>query len=218
MNLKSSVLAVLLACSTLSAQAQMLVFDVKAMVQTIKQLDAWRQQLTHMRYQIDAMTGPRGMENVLGMAVPALPADWARATTELTSLANEIRRTQAVLTPDQAARLAPDLRRLLAEAQNLSASTQAMAQVAYKDAATERRARIETWRGQLALTKDPKAAYDLSNAIALEQASLANEQNQLAAAENAAAAAAEAQRLQANQMRMSTSGTGKFPKIDFTLP
>lgn len=216
MKLTPFILATLLA-GALPARAQMVVNDPAVLAQSIRQVTAWQQQLSQMQNQVNAVSGDRGMGRVLGAASPALPPDWASATTQLSAMANGIRQAQAVLTPAQSAQLAPQLRTLLSQAQSLSAATQAMAQTAYKSAASDSQARLDTLHGQMA-TKDLKASADLANATALEQARLINQQNQLLAAANAAAAQAEADRLRINQMRVATGGTGTLPQIDFSIP
>lgn len=209
--------AVLLGGAALSAQAQLIVSDPQVLVQAVKQVGAWQQQYAQMRAQIDAMTGNRGMAGLLPAPVRVLPPDWTQSMTQLSALAQQIRSAQAVLTPAQAASLSPPLQSFLSQSQDLSAANQAMAQAAYNDAAV-REQRLRTLTGALATTNDPKAAYDLANAIAIEHAGLVKDQNQLAAAGNGAAAQAEAQRLMTNQMRAAASGQGNFPAIDTSIP
>jgi len=209
--------AVLLASGTLSANAQLVVTDPKALAEAVKQVRAWEQQYAQMRTQIDSMTGNRGMAALLPAATRVMPADWTQSMTQLSALAQEIRSAQAIMTPGQAANLSPALQAFLSQSQNISAANQAAAQAAYNDAAV-RELRLRTLTGALATTNDPKAAYDLANAIAIEHAALVKDQNQLAAAGNGAAAQSEAQRLMTNQMRATSSGQGNFPAIDTSLP
>jgi len=217
MKYRNLIVVVVLGCIALSAHAQLVVTDPKALAEAVKQVRAWEQQYAQMRTQIDSMTGNRGMASLLPAASRIMPADWTQSMTQLSALAQEIRSAQAVLTPRQAASLSPALQSFLSQSQNLSAANQAMAQSAYNDA-TAREQRLRTLTGALATTNDPKAAYDLANAIAIEHAALVKDQNQLTAAGNGAAAQAEAQRLMTNQMRAAASGQGNFPKIDTSLP
>lgn len=217
MRYRNLIAAILLGIGALSAHAQLVVSDPMALAEAVKQVRAWEQQYTQMRMQIDSMTGNRGMATLLPAANRVLPADWAQSMTQLSALAQQIRSAQAVLTPAQAASLSPSLQSFLSQSQNLSAATQAMAQAAYNDAAV-REQRLRTLTGALATTNDPKASYDLANAIAIEHAALVKDQNQLAAARNGAAAQAEAERLMVNQMRAASSGQGNFPTIDTSLP
>lgn len=216
MKFRNFLVAIAVAAA-LPAYAQLTVIDPAAIAEAAKQVRAWELQYVQMRTQIDAMTGNRGMAGLLPGAARVMPPDWTQSMTQLSALAQEIRSAQAVLTPGQAARLSPALQSFLAQSQNLSAATQAMAQAAYNDAAV-REQRLRTLTGALATTNDPKAAYDLANAIAIEHAALVKDQNQLTAAANGAAAQSEAQRLMTNQMRAAASGQGSFPRIDTSLP
>lgn len=223
MKLRHVVIASILAGLALQANAQWAVIDVANLAQASKQVKSWADQYQQMRSQIDALnyqikstTGDRGMSTLLPTVAPAMPSDWAQSMTQLSALAQNIRRTQAVMTPDQAALLTSDLQRFLSQAQNLSASNQAMAQTAFNDAVV-RRSRLDMLTATLARTTDPKAAFDLANRIAIEHAELIKDQNQLTAAANGAAAQDRAQQLMIDQMRASSAGT-TIPKIDVSLP
>ncbi len=214
MKIRTFIASVSLAAASLQAQATGYpVFDVSNFGQAVKQVQAWTQQYNQMRAQIDnmnsqlkSMTGDRGMATLLPSLGPSMPADWAQSMTNLSALAQQIRSVQAVLTPDQASFMSQQLQHFLSQAQNLSAANQAMAQTAFNDAAM-RQSRLQTMTATLAATKDPKAAYDLANRIAIEHAALLQDQNQLEAAANGAAAQDRAQRLMINQMRAASSGT-----------
>jgi type IV secretion system protein VirB5 len=217
MKYRNLIAAILLVGGALSAHAQLVVTDPMALIEAVKQVSAWEQQYAQMRLQIDSMTGNRGMATLLPAAPRVLPPDWTQSMTQLSALAKDIRSAQAILTPTQAASLSPTLQSFLSQSQDISAANQAMAQAAYNDAAV-REQRLRTLTGALATTNDPKASYDLANAIAIEHAALVKDQNQLAAAGNGAAAQTEAQRLMTNQMRAAASGQGNFPAIDTSLP
>lgn len=227
MKLRTLIAAtVILAGASFQASAQIglqLVHDPKALVEATKQVKAWANQYQQMKvqidgmnYQIKAMTGDRGMATLLPALAPSMPSDWAQSMTNLSSLAQQIRQSQAVLTPQQASYMSTQLQQYLAQAQNVSAANQAMAQTAFNDAAA-RQSRLQTLTATLADTKDPKAAYDLANRISIEHAALLKDQNQLEAAANGAAAQDRAQRLMINQMRAASMGT-TIPKIDTSLP
>lgn len=215
MKLTPFILATLLA-GALPARAQVVVNDPAVLAQALKQVTAWQQQAAQMQSQLTAMTGNRGMATLLPARPAVLPPDWAQSMTTLSPLAQQIRQSQAVLSPAQSARLSPDLQQYLAQAQSLSAAHQAMAQAAYNDAAT-REARLQTLNGTLATTQDPKAAADLGNRVAIEQAALLRDQNQLEAAASGAVAQDRAQRLMTNQLRAAAFGTA-MPKLDTSLP
>jgi type IV secretion system protein VirB5 len=217
MKYRNFIAAILLGSRALTAHAQLVVTDPMALAEAVKQVRSWEQQYSQMRMQIDSMTGNRGMASLLPASTRVMPPDWTQSMTQLSALAQEIRSAQAVLTPGQAASLSPTLQSFLSQSQNISAANQAMAQSAYNDAVV-REQRLRTLTGALATTNDPKAAYDLANAIAIEHVALVKDQNQLAAAGNGAAAQTEAQRLMTNQMRAAASGQGNFPLIDTSLP
>jgi type IV secretion system protein VirB5 len=223
MKIRSIGLAITLAAASFQANAQWAVVDAANLAQATKQVKAWADQYQQMRYQIDAMnyqikstTGDRGMSTLLPGMAPSMPPDWAQSMSQLSSLAQQIRQSQAVLNPNQAAQLSPELQRYLAQAQNLSAANQAMAQSAFNEAAL-RQSRLQALNSALANTQDPKAAFDLANRIAIEHAELVKNQNQLEAAANGAAAQDRAQRLMIDQMRAASAGT-TMPKIDTRFP
>lgn len=215
--------SVILAGASVHASAQMTVIDPAVLGEAVKQVRSWGDQYKQMsaqidslKFQIKSMTGDRGMSRLLPASMQALPPDWVQAMTRLSTLAQQIRQSQAVMQPDQVARLSPDLQAFLAQAQNVSAANQSMAQVAFNDAAL-RESRLNALNAALAGTDDPKSAYDLANRIAIEHAELVKDQNQLEAAANGAAAQDRAQRLMISQMRAASVGT-TIPPLDITLP
>lgn len=223
MKIHILVSAMVMAGASLPASAQMTVIDPAVLGEAVKQVKSWGDQYKQMsaqieslNFQIKSMTGDRGMARLLPAAVRALPPDWVQSMTNLSVLAQQIRQSQAVLQPDQAAHLSPDLQAFLAQAQNISAASQAMAQVAFNDALT-RQSRLNVLVTALAATDDPKAAYDLANRIAIEHAELVKDQNQLEAAASGATAQDRAQRLMISQMRAASMGT-TIPPLDITLP
>lgn len=223
MKVRTLIIAAALASASFQASAQWAVLDVANLAQATKQVQAWAQQYNQMRAQIDnmnsqfkAMTGDRGMATLLPTLAPAMPSDWAQSMTNLSALAQQIRSSQAVLTPQQASYMSQQLQQFLSQAQNLSAANQAMAQTAFNDAAM-RQSRLQTLTATLSTTKDPKAAYDLANRISIEHAALLQDQNQLEAAANGAAAQERAQRLMVNQMRAASAGTA-IPNFNMSTP
>jgi type IV secretion system protein VirB5 len=213
MKIGPLIIAAALAGASFTASAQWAVLDVANLMQAKQQVQSWAQQYSQMRTQIDglnaqikAMTGDRGMATLLPALAPAMPADWAQSMTNLSSLAQSIRSSQAMLTPQQASYMSQQLQQFLAQAQNLSAANQAMAQTAFNDAA-QRQSRLQILTSTLASTRDPKAAYDLGNRIAIEHSALLKDQNQLDAAANGAAAQDRAQQLMIDQMRAASAGT-----------
>lgn len=219
MKLKHFMLAAVIGTASMGmgAHAQMAVIDVKGISEAVKQVNAWKQQYAQMTQQIASMTGDRGMANLLSASKTVLPADWQRAMQDISPLAAQIKAAQSVLSPAQLAAMPPQLRALVDQAATQSAVNQATAQVAYNDA-NVRQARLQRLTTSLATAIDPKAAYDLGNAIAIERGYLEADHNQLQAAANGAAAQAVARERIINEMRATSAGTGNFPKIDISLP
>lgn len=223
MKIRALVLVSIMAGTSLQAHAQWAVIDAANLAQATQQVTAWAEQYKQMLTQIEgmdaqykSMTGNRGMATLLPDRSPALPADWAHSMRNLSTLAQQIRQSQAVLTPEQAAHMSQQLQQFLSQAQDVSAANQAMAQAAFNDAAA-RQSRLQTLTATLATTQDPKAAYDLGNRIAIEHAALLKDQNQLEAAAGAATAQDRAQRLMISQMRAASAGT-EIPKFDMSQP
>lgn len=223
MKIHIAIGAAILAGASVQVSAQMTVIDPAVLGEAVKQVSAWSDQYKQMnaqieslQFQIKAMTGDRGMSRLLPASMQVLPADWVQSMSKLSALAQQIRQAQAVLLPGQVAHMSPDLQRFLAQAQDVSAAHQAMAQVAFNDAAV-RQSRLNTLTATLAQTDDPKAAYDLANRIAIEHAELVKDQSQLEAAASGATAQDRAQRLMISQMRAAAVGT-TIPRLDVPLP
>lgn len=223
MKIRALVIMSALAGTSVQAHAQWAVIDAANLGQATQQVKAWAEQYRQMRAQIDSMdaqhrsmTGNRGMATLLPGIAPALPSDWAQSMTQLSSLAQQIRQSQAILTPRQAVHMSGQLQQFLSQAQDVSAANQAMAQVAFNDAAA-RQSRLQTLTAALAATEDPKDAYDLANRIAIEHAALLKDQNQLEAVVGAATAQDRAQRLMISQMRAASAGT-EIPRFDTPQP
>lgn len=217
MKLKHFTAAALLGIASMGGQAQMAVIDVKSIAQAAKQVDAWKQQYQQMTQQIASMTGDRGMATLLSASKPVMPADWQQAMRDISPLAQQIKAAQTVLTPAQLTAMPAPLRALVEQTATQSAVNQATAQVAYNDASV-RQARLQKLTASLATTNDPKAAYDLGNAIAIERGYLEADHNQLQAAANGAAAQAAARERIIDEIRASSAGTGNFPKLNLMLP
>lgn len=183
-----------LACHT--AQAQIPVTDVGAITQLVLQVLTAEQQLTTLKDQFTqaqatyaAMTGPRGMEGLLGGTVRNyLPGDWAALANvidgtsgtfaALAATLNGAIRANAVLTDAQLAALGPDDRAALMESRRTVATLQVLARSALQNSS----ARFDALQGLIAAiptATDEKGALDLHARIAAEQAMLQNEQTKV---------------------------------------
>jgi type IV secretion system protein VirB5 len=206
------------------------VIDGANLLQAIKQVEAWSQQYAQMQAQIRqlqaqqaSMTGDRGMGGLLANQNRTyLPPDWNQAMNTLAtpstgysmlaSTVQQIQQAQSVLTPQEASRLSPQMQQYLTQARRLSASQQAMGQVAYTNAA-HRFSLLQRLTDALNGQTDPKAVLDLQARIAAEQVQLQNDQTQLQSLTQLTAAQSQAQQGMANEIRTQTSGTGSFPRL-----
>ena len=104
-----------------NAQAAMAVVDVAAIAKLASQLQTLQAQLEQAQTAYQSMTGPRGMDRLLtGTVRNYLPPDWAaleaavrQASGAYRALASQINSTMianAVLTPQQVARLSTEER------------------------------------------------------------------------------------------------------------
>ncbi len=195
----AAALAVLLVAS-LPAQATVPVIDVAAIMQMIQQILAWEQQLEGMRMQLDqlqqtksALTGSRGMAQLLPITVAArnyLPADLASLSDVVSgglgagaAVAHEAQSrvaANAVLSATELQRLSPQLQALLATDRQAVATSQALSRLAYSHS-SDRFAALSTLIDQIRATPDAKAIAELQGRIEAEQAMLANEGIKLSA-------------------------------------
>jgi type IV secretion system protein VirB5 len=175
-----------------AAHAQWAVVDVGAIaqlmeqVQTLReQLETTRDQLNQARQQYESMTGGRGMQQLLaGTVRNYLPPDWAAieqvlegAAVGYGALATDLQRlidSNAVLSTQSVAALAPTQRQQLEAARREVALRQALTRSALR-IASERFASIQQLIAAIGGADDSKAILDLQARIAAEQNMLQNE-------------------------------------------
>lgn len=182
------------------ANAAMPVIDVAAIARLGQEVSAWDEQLQGMRLQLgqlqrttSALTGSRGMDQLLRQTPAArnyLPADWAGLTAvtgggggvdpALARAARAQRDLNAILPAAALARLPPSLQSMLRGERDTIAATQAATRAAYAHS-SERFASLSTLIDQIRATPDAKAIAELQSRIEAEQAMLANETAKLAA-------------------------------------
>ncbi len=201
-----------------AAHAQWAVIDVNAIVQLTQQVSVLRQQLTTAESELSlaqntfsAMTGSRGMQNLLsGTARNYLPTSlgdlqavlqgtsgtYGALSASVTSLVQ----TNAVLSAQQVSQLSPALQARLLAARNANALLQAIAGSAMSTASS-RFSSLQQLITAIGTASDQKGALDLQARIAAEQSMLQNDQAKLAvlaqAAEGQRAAALQAAQEQA---------------------
>ena len=178
------------------AHAQFAVIDIASIVQLVQEVQELEQQVATAKSQLSqaqaeyaAMTGNRGMQQLLsGTVRNYLPADWAQLSQVLTgssgsfpALASEIGTlvsANAILTPAQVALLSPIEQTALSAARQSPALLQAIARTALTNS-SDRFASLQQLVGAIGTAADQKASLDLNARIAAEGGMLQNEQTKL---------------------------------------
>ena len=197
-----------------STQAAMAVVDVRAIVQLRSQIRALEQQLATARQHLtqaqagyQAQTGNRGMERLLdGTVREYLPADWEALGTGLAAEIAAIVGANAVLTPQQTARLSAQERAQLEEARRSAAMLQVSTHQALQ-ATSERFAALQQLIDAIGTAQDPKAIMDLQARISAEQLMLQNEHTKLQLLFQAAQAEEWARKQQARERAIADIGS-----------
>jgi type IV secretion system protein VirB5 len=206
------------------AQAQWAVIDVGAIAQLIEQiatlreqLETARDQLDQARQQYDAMTGGRGMENLLrDQQRNYLPPDWqtlegalsgaAGAYSALSRQLEAVVSANAVLTPGQLAGLSEQEREQLLSARNSAAMFQVTSRRAL-EVNSARFASLQQLIDAIPGATDAKAVMDLQARIAAEQLMLQNEQTKLMVLQQAMEAEERARRQRAGELAIANIGS-----------
>lgn len=168
--------------------------DVPAITNQIETMAKWKaqydqmvSQINQMQKQYDAVTGPRGLGQIMNN--PALrdylPSDWQKVYDSVrTGGYNGLSGSAAAIYDankvfDACGRMAAGAQRTACEAAAVKpAQDKAFAGEAYA-AAKSRLDQINSLMGQINQTQDPKAIAELQGRIASEQAMIANEQTKL---------------------------------------
>lgn len=200
------------------------VFDAAAYAQALNQLKAWKQQLEQMtaqlkqmRAQQDAMTGSRGLGNIMSnpdirAVVPGDPgqafdAIRSAGSNALTGRAAAIRRAAKIY--DCENRKGQDLRTCQAFL-NTGAQVEALQQNAIIRL-NQRIDQINGLQGQINATSDPKSIAELTARLVAETAQVANDGNRMVAMRALADAAEHATRQALKErelLRLSRKGDG----------
>ena len=197
-HLVSVVVASILAFTPMSAPRAVgiPVIDVAALTQLLQQMQYWLQQIQLMKNQLDqaqqayrAVTGPRGMQNLLaGSLRNYLPPDWNQmigvlnnASATYNGLAAQVQtamNANAVLSTGQVAALSARDRQILVKGRQAAALVQVTSQAAYENT-SQRFGAIQQLINAIGAAGDAKAIADLQGRISAEQAMLQNEQTKL---------------------------------------
>ena len=200
MSLKAYPAVLLLAAlalgSTVPAQAQFAVIDVASVTQLVNEVRQLEQQVATARSQLlqaqseyAAITGNRGMQNLLsGTLRNYLPTDWPQLSQvmsgssasfpALASSVSSLVSTNAILTASQVASLSPSQQALLAAARQNPALLAAMSQTALANSSS-RFAELQSLISAIGTASDQKASLDLTARVTAEQAMLQNEATKL---------------------------------------
>lgn len=207
-----------------AAHAQWAVVDVGAITQLIQevttlkeQLDTARGQLTQAQQAYQSITGGRGMERLLsGTVRNYLPPDWqgllstvnglSASYGTLSSLLNSMLRANAILTPDQVARLSAQERQELQSSRNSAALMQATSQEALQSS-SQRFASLQQLITAIPSATDEKGILDLQARIAVEQAMLQNEQTKVQTLNQSLEADERARQQRARELAISNIGS-----------
>ena len=222
--LGATLLALILAAAP--AAATIPVIDFASLTQLIQQMLSWQQQLEGMRQQLAqmhdtyaSMTGRRGMEAVLQIPPQArnyLPGDWvalmdvvtgaSASYRDLAGVARAQLAANAILRPEDLARLPDDLRSLLSADRRAVAGSQALTRAAY-GRSSDRFAALQTLIDRIGAAPDAKAIAELQGRIAAEQAMIANEGLKLVALAQLAEADGASRSLARQEQALANHGS-----------
>jgi type IV secretion system protein VirB5 len=178
------------------AHAQFAVIDAASLGQLIQEYQTLQQQLATAQSQLSqaqaqytAMTGTRGMQNLLsGTPRNYLPSSWAQLSAAMSgpsaafpALGSEVATlisVNAVLTPAQLAALSPSEQADLVAARQSAALLAAISHTALANSSS-RFSSLQQLISAIAGASDQKAALDLTARIAGEQGMLQNESTKL---------------------------------------
>jgi type IV secretion system protein VirB5 len=206
------------------AHAQFAVIDVASIVQLIQEVQELEQQVQTAQSQLAqaqseyaALTGPRGMEQLLsGTVRNYLPTDWAQVAQALggsagsypllASSLQSLIASNAVLTASQIGALSSTQQAQLLSARQSPALLQALSRTALSNS-SDRFASLQQLISAIGSATDPKGALDLGTRIAAEQAMLQNEQTKLEGLYQIAQSQELARQQQAREQAIADQGS-----------
>lgn len=215
----------------LQAKAGIPVIDVTAIAQLVQQVTYWQQQISGMQQQLSqlqqthqALTGGRGMEQLVATSTQArnyLPPDYeelmrtvqgsSSTYSGLSGKLQSIMSANAVLTKNQLTALSPEMRKIVEEGRQSAAMLSTMTQGAYQNTG-QRFAALQAMISRIATAQDPKSIQDLQARIQAEQGMLTNEQTKLESLYQVARADEAAQQQRIREQVISGHGgfEGRF--------
>ena len=204
-------IGVILAIAVQPARAQWAVIDVSAINQLVQEVQTLQQQLqtaeqslVQQEAQVRAMTGARGMQNLLsGTNRNYLPPDWTTLASLVTQASGvyqalgagvqSLMAANAILTPAQVAALSPAQQADLNSARQSAAILEATSRAALANTSA-RFAALQQLIQAIPSANDQKGALDLQARIQAEQAMLENENTKIQVLDQTIAAQDMAQR------------------------
>lgn len=189
-------LPLLLLAAAPAARAQWAVIDVAAVARLSAELRTLenslatqQQQFTAAEAQLRAMSGTRGMQNLLtGIRRNYMPQDWAQLMAaadgnsasypDLAGAVREAIAAHAYLSPAQLARLSPSSQQQLVIRRRRAALLEALSASALANA-SGRFSGLKQLIAAIGSARDQKSILDLTARIDAEQAMLENEQTKL---------------------------------------
>ena len=216
-----------------AAHAQWAVIDVGAITQLVQEVATMREELTtaqaelsQARSEYAAMTGNRGMDQLLaGENRNYLPADWAELNAVLEgsggayeSLASSMQgliNANAVLTPQQVATLSATDQAQLRADRSSTALLQAMTQQALS-ITSARFTTLEQLIAAIPQATDEKASLDLEDRISAEETMLQNDDIKMGVLYQLARADSEANDERAREQAIADIGSFRnLPPLRF---
>jgi type IV secretion system protein VirB5 len=207
-----------------SAHAQWAVIDVGAIAQLVQQVQTAEQQLQTAENQLSqaqqhfqAITGTRGMQNLLsGTVRNYLPTDMtsllatlngtAGAYSALSASVQSLVNTNSVLSPAALAALSPAERDAVQTQRQTVALLQGLSQQALANSSSQF-ASIQQLISAIGTATDPKGILDLHARISAEQGMLQNEQTKLQVLNQAVTAQAAAAQQRASEQAITDVGS-----------
>lgn len=224
------------------AKAGIPVIDITAVANLIQQVMYWQQQISGMQKQYDqlkeskdqltrthnAMTGSRGMEQLLptsDLARNYLPPSYGElmgtlngssaSYAGLASQVQSIMKANSVLSGTQLEGLSPELRQVVEQGRQSAALLNGMTQNAYQNT-SQRFSALQLLIDRIASAQDLKAIQDLQARIQAEQNMLTNEQTKLQSVYQVAHSEELMRKQRAREQTASGIGsTRSLPTVDY---
>lgn len=224
------------------AKAGIPVIDITAVANLIQQVMYWQQQISGMQKQYDqlkeskdqltrthnAMTGSRGMEQLLptsDLARNYLPPSYGElmgtlngssaSYAGLASQVQSIMKANSVLSGTQLEGLSPELRQVVEQGRQSAALLNGMTQNTYQNT-SQRFSALQLLIDRIASAQDLKAIQDLQARIQAEQNMLTNEQTKLQSVYQVAHSEELMRKQRAREQTASGIGsTRSLPTVDY---